>query len=52
MFGTCGVDYSDSCLVSDGVLTRKNGRKVMFLIGFLVPVVWIVGAILSKPAPS
>ena len=40
-----------ACLVSAGVLTWKNGHKVMFFIGFLVPIVWIVGAIWSKPAP-
>jgi hypothetical protein len=38
------------CLLSAGVLCWKNGHKVMFFIGFLVPILWIVGAIWSKPA--
>ena len=40
-----------ACLVSAGVLTWKNGHKVMFFIGFLVPIVWIVGAILEQADP-
>jgi hypothetical protein len=36
------------CLVSAGVLTWMNGHKVMFFIGFLVPIIWIVGAMISK----
>jgi hypothetical protein len=40
-----------ACLVSAGVLTWKNNHKVMFFLGFLVPVIWIVGAIWSRPAP-
>ncbi len=39
------------CLVSAGVLTWKNNRKVMFFVGFLFPLIWIVGAAWNKPAP-
>ena len=40
------------CLVSAGVLTWKNGHKVLFFIGFILPLLWIVGAMISKkPAP-
>ena len=39
------------CLVSAGVLTWKNNRKVMFFLGFLLPVLCIVGAVWSKPVP-
>ena len=40
------------CLVSAGVLTWKNGHKILFFIGFILPLLWIVGAVMSKkPAP-
>ena len=39
------------CLLSAGVLTWKNGHKVMFFIGFLIPIVWIVGATYRKSTP-
>ena len=40
------------CLVSAGVLTWKNGHKILFFVGFLLPLLWIVGAVMSKkPAP-
>jgi hypothetical protein len=41
-----------ACLVSAGVLTWKNGHMVMFFVGFVFPILWIVGAIMTKkPAP-
>ena len=40
------------CLLSAGVLTWKNGHKILFFIGFALPLLWIVGAMISKkPAP-
>ena len=40
------------CLLSAGVLTWKHGHRVMFFIGFIVPILWIVGAMIGKkPAP-
>ena len=40
------------CLLSAGVLTWKNGRRVLFFIGFIVPILWIVGAMIGKkPVP-
>ena len=39
------------CLVSAGVLTWKNNRKGLFFLGFLFPILWIVGAVWSKPVP-
>ena len=39
------------CLLSAGVLTWRNGHKVMFFIGFLIPIVWIVGAAYRKSTP-
>ncbi len=40
------------CLLSAGVLTIKNGHIVLFILGFFLPLIWIVGAIWSKPAES
>ena len=41
-----------SVLFSAGVLTWKNGHKILFFIGFIFPLLWIVGAVMSKkPAP-
>jgi hypothetical protein len=39
------------CLLSAGVLTWKNGHKILFFIGFILPLVWIVGAMISKKTP-
>ena len=39
------------CLLSAGVLTWKHGHKVMFFIGFIFPILWIVGTIWD-PAPK
>jgi hypothetical protein len=39
------------CLLSAGVLTWKHGHKVMFFIGFIVPILWIVGAMIGKKDP-
>ena len=39
------------CLLSAGVLTWKHGHKVMFFIGFIVPILWIVGAMIDKKPP-
>jgi uncharacterized RDD family membrane protein YckC len=39
-------------LVSAGVLTIKNGHIVMFILGFILPIIWVIGAIWSKPAES
>jgi hypothetical protein len=36
------------CLVSAGVLTWKHGHRVMFFIGFILPILWIVGAVWDK----
>ena len=40
-----------ACLVSAGVLTWKNGHMVMFFVGFVLPILWIVGAIMTKKPP-
>ena len=39
------------CLVSAGVLTWKNGHKFLFFVGFILPLLWIVGAMISKKTP-
>jgi hypothetical protein len=40
-----------ACLLSAGVLTWKHDHKVMFFVGFIVPILWIVGAIMTKKPP-
>ena len=32
------------CLLSAGVLTWKHGHIAMFFIGFIFPLLWIIGA--------
>ena len=39
------------CLLSAGVLTWKHGHMVMFFIGFIFPILWIVGAMIDKKPP-
>ena len=39
------------CLLSAGVLTWKHGHRVMFFIGFIFPILWIVGAMIDKKPP-
>ena len=39
------------CLLSAGVLTIKNGHIVLFILGFFLPLIWIVGAMIGKKAP-
>ena len=38
-------------LVTLGVLTFRKGHWVLGLIGFLFPVLWLLGAILPAPPP-
>jgi hypothetical protein len=38
-----------ACLLSAGVLTWKHGHKAMFFIGFIFPILWIVGAVWDPP---
>ena len=34
-------------LITAGVLTIRNGRWVLFILGIIFPLLWIIGAILS-----
>ena len=38
-------------LIFFGVKTLRNGHWVLFLLGFVVPILWIVG-VLVPPRPS
>jgi hypothetical protein len=38
--------------ISAGVMTIRNGHIVMFIIGFIFPILWIVGAFMDKPRIS
>ena len=36
-------------LVTLGILTIKNGHIVLFILGFILPLIWIIGAAWRKP---
>jgi hypothetical protein len=36
-------------LITAGVMTLRNGHIVMFIIGFVFPLLWIFGAIMDRP---
>ena len=36
-------------LITAGVMTLRNGHIVMFIIGFVFPLLWIIGAFMDKP---
>jgi hypothetical protein len=35
--------------ITAGVMTIRNGHIVMFIIGFIFPILWIIGAFMDKP---
>jgi hypothetical protein len=40
-------------LVVLGVMTLRKGHVIMFIVGFIIPIFWIIGAVLPpKGAPS
>ena len=40
-------------LVSLGMTTFRNGHRLLFWVGILFPILWIIGALISpKPRPS
>ena len=39
-------------LISAGVLTWKNRHFALFILGFIFPLIWVIGAVWSKPEPS
>ncbi len=39
------------CWVSLGLATFRKGHHVMFWVGFVFPILWIVGALMG-PTPS
>ena len=39
-----------AALVSLGVLTLRKGHTVLFVVGIIFPVLWIIGALLA-PTP-
>jgi hypothetical protein len=34
-------------LITAGVMTIRNGRWVLFILGIIFPLLWIIGAIMS-----
>ena len=39
-------------LIFLGVKTARNGRWVLFVLGFIIPLLWIVGGVLPPPGKS
>jgi uncharacterized RDD family membrane protein YckC len=46
--GLLGVLYLIA-FITAGVMTIRNGHLVMFILGFIFPVLWIIGAFMDKP---
>jgi hypothetical protein len=36
-------------LITLGVMTLRNGRWLLFVLGFFLPLLWIVGAFWDRP---
>ncbi|HET7743452.1 MAG TPA: hypothetical protein VFK76_01810 [Gaiellaceae bacterium] len=49
LYGGLGIIYL-VLLITAGVLTVRNRHWVLFVLGFLIPLLWIIGAIMS-PKP-
>jgi hypothetical protein len=49
LYGGLGIIYV-VLLVTAGVLTIRNGHWVLFILGLFIPLLWIIGAIMS-PKP-
>jgi hypothetical protein len=45
-FGGLGILYL-ILLITAGVLTLRNRHIVLFIIGIIFPILWIIGAIMS-----
>ena len=45
-FGGLGILYL-ILLVTAGVLTLRNRHMALFIIGIIVPILWIIGAVMS-----
>jgi hypothetical protein len=45
-FGGLGILYL-ILLITAGVLTLRNRHIVLFIIGIVFPILWIIGAIMS-----
>ena len=46
--GLLGVLYLIA-LITAGVMTIRNGHLVLFIVGFIFPLLWIIGAFMDKP---
>ena len=51
VLGTFWAILYVTVLIFLGWATLQNGRKVWFIIGFLIPILWIIGGILP-PKPG
>ena len=46
LYGGLGIIYL-VLLITTGVLTIRNGHWVLFILGIFLPLLWIIGAIMS-----
>ena len=45
--GLLGVLYLIA-FITAGVMTIRNGHVILFILGFLLPILWIVGAFMDR----
>ncbi|HSF61322.1 MAG TPA: hypothetical protein VLA69_06475 [Gaiellaceae bacterium] len=46
--GLLGVLYLIA-FITAGFMTIRNGHVVLFILGFLLPLLWIIGAFMDRP---
>lgn len=46
--GLLGVLYLIA-FITAGFMTIRNGHVVLFILGFLLPLLWILGAFMDRP---
>ena len=44
-----GRPLSEIAFITAGVMTIRNGHLVLFILGLIFPLLWIIGAFIDKP---
>jgi hypothetical protein len=53
LFGLIGAVVWVGLLVTVGIVTLRNHHFILFVLGLMLPVLWIVGALwVREPAPA
>lgn len=50
LFGILGAVVYLALLLTLGLWTLRKGHWVMFLVGFILPVFWLIGAVIPRVA--